>query len=157
YQIAQEVLAGVKEVKIGGLERGYLRRFDKASGRFARLRVRLALVREVPGYLLELIALGGIITIIMVLLFRADGQLSVALPVVALYAFAGLRLLPAIQTIYKSVVALRFGGPALDALYRDLFEADHAIDLKPAEPLSLTQEIELENVSFAYPQTDRTA
>lgn len=157
YQIAQEVLAGVKEVKVGGLERGYLRRYGKASGRFARLKVRLSLINEIPRHLLELTTLGGIITIIMVLLIRADGQMSVALPVVTLYAFAGLRLLPAIQTIYRSVVAMRFGGPALDALHRDLFEAEHATDLKPVEPLSLSREIALENVSFAYPLSDRTA
>jgi ATP-binding cassette, subfamily B, bacterial PglK len=157
FQIAQEVLAGVKEVKIGGLERGYLRRYDKASSHFARLKLRLALVKQVPQQALQLLAMGGILTIIMVLLMRADGQLNEALPVVALYAFAGLRLLPAIQTIYKSIVALRFGGPALDALCSDLFEAEHAIDLKPVEPLPLTREISLENVSFAYPLAERTA
>lgn len=157
YQIAQEVLSGVKEVKIGGLEQAYLRRFSNASGRFARLKVRLALVRELPKHLLELIALGGILAVIMVLLLRADGQLSTALPVIALYAFAGLRLLPAIQTVYKSVVALRFGSPALDALHRDLFEAEHAIDLEPVKPLPLTREIALQSVSFAYPQSERTA
>src|SRR6056297_430212 len=133
YQIAQEVLAGVKEVKVGGLEQGYLRRFDKASGHFARLKVRLALINQIPRHALELIAMGGILTTIMVLLLRADGQLNEALPIVALYAFAGLRLLPAIQTVYRSIVTLRFGGPALDALHHDIFDADHTSDLKPVE------------------------
>ncbi|WP_127145481.1 ABC transporter ATP-binding protein [Pelagibacterium montanilacus] len=158
FQIAQEVLGGVKEVKVGGLEHGYLRRFDKASLRFARLKTQLALVKEVPQQVLELIALGSILTLIMVLLIRADGQLSAALPTLALYAFAGLRLLPAIQQIYKSFVALRFGGPALDALHTDLFEADHALDIRQAAtPLPLVRDIELKGVSFAYPNSERTA
>ena len=44
FQIAQEVLAGVKEVKIGGHEAGYLRRFERASWRYARLNVQLNLL-----------------------------------------------------------------------------------------------------------------
>jgi len=157
YQIAQEVLAGVKEVKVGGLERGYLRRYDRASLRFARLRTQLNLVREVPRHLLELIALGSILVVVLVLLFRADGDLSATLPVLGLYAFASLRLLPAIQIIYQAVVALRFGGPALDALCEDLFEADAGGDLKTPEPLPLRREIELDHVGFAYPNSERQA
>jgi ABC-type multidrug transport system fused ATPase/permease subunit len=157
FRIAQEVLAGVKEVKIGGLERGYLRRFETASLRFSRLRTQLNLVRDVPRHMLELIAIGGILAVILVLLFRADGNLSAALPTMAVYAFAGLRLLPAIQALYQAVVALRFGGPALDALCKDLFEADHATTLASASPLPLNREIKLHDVSFTYAEVERQA
>lgn len=157
YQVAQEVLAGVKEVKISGLEHGYLQRFDKNSLRFAGIRIRHHLVRDVPRHVLELITLGGILTIILVLLFKADGQLNTALPIIALYAFAGLRLLPAIQTIYQSIAVIRFNGPALDALYTDLMEAEHTTDLKATDPLPLTREIALERAHFAYPEAGRPA
>lgn len=158
YQIAQEVLGGVKEVKIGGLEPGYVRRFSKASQRFARLRSRFQLVREVPRHLLELVAIGGVLVVILVLLFRADGDLKTALPIIALYAFAGLRLLPAVQTIYQSLVALRFGGPALDALHRELCETDgQATDWANVVPLPLRSQIELDHVDFSYPQAGRPA
>ena len=157
YKVAQEVLSGIKEVKVGGLELGYIKRFDKASLRFGRLKSELQLARQVPGYLLELIAVGGILTIIMVLLIRASGNLDAALPVIGLYAFASLRLLPAIQTIYQSVVTFRFGGPAVDALHADLFEAEHTTDLKPIAPLGLCQDIVLDQVSFAYQEATRTA
>lgn len=155
FRIAQEVLAGVKEVKISGLERGYIRRFDKASLRYSRLRSQLNLVREIPRHMLELVAIGGILSVILALLFRANGDLNAALPTMAVYAFAGLRLLPAIQTLYQAVVALRFGGPALDALWSDIFEADHATDLTPIEPLHLRGNIQLEDVHFAYPDVKR--
>jgi ABC-type multidrug transport system fused ATPase/permease subunit len=157
YQIAQEVLGGVKEVKIGGLERGYLRRFENASLRFARLRVQFQLVRELPRHVLELIAIGSILIVIMALLMRADGNLGAALPVIALYAFAGLRLLPAVQTIYQSIVSLRFGGPALEALHAELSAPAQAANWAAVAPLPLKREIALEHVSFAYPQAGRTA
>jgi len=157
FSIAQEVLSGVKEVKVGGLERGYLRRFDGVSYRFAKLRTQFNLIREVPRHLLELVAIGGILVVILTLLFRSDGNLTNALPVMALFAFAGLRLLPAVQILYQAVVALRFDGPALDRLHHDLFHVEDMADLTPAEPLGLEHDIVLDHVSFAYPESNRTA
>ena len=157
FRLAQEVLSGVKEVKVRGMESGYLRRFDKASLRFARLRAQLKLIKEVPRHLLELVAIGTMLAVILFLLFRSNGDLGQALPVIALYAFAGLRLLPAIQVLYQSIVALRFGGPALEKLHSDLLEADHATNIKIVEPLGLDQEIVLKHVRFVYPEANRTA
>jgi ATP-binding cassette, subfamily B, bacterial PglK len=157
FSIAHEVLGGVKEVKVGGLENGYIRRFERASLKYAKLRTHFAIVREVPRHALELVAIGGILLVIMVLLFRKDGNLTAALPTMAVYAFAGLRLLPSIQTLYQSVVAIRFDGPTLDRLHDDLIHAEHVSDLRPAEPIGLRDAICIDRVSFAYPDSDRTA
>jgi ATP-binding cassette, subfamily B, bacterial PglK len=158
FRIAQEVLAGVKEVKVGGLERGYVRRYERASLRFAKLGIQVNIVREIPRHLLELIAVGGILSVILILLFRADGNLNLALPTIAVYAFAGLRLLPAIQTLYQSIVSIRFGGPGLDALCRDLFLEVDQIALGASKPsLSLKRQIKLDKISFAYANMERNA
>ena len=156
FQIAQEVLGGVKEVKIGGLERGYLRRFASASLQHARRRTTQLVLSEIPRNFLEVIAIGGMLVVIIALLLRNDGRLETALPVIALYAFAGLRLLPVVQNLYRSVVSLRSGQPALDALHGDLFEPVPISDLRDDQPpLALTESIELKGVSFSYPQADR--
>lgn len=157
FRIAQEVLSGVKEVKVGGLEQGYLRRFDRASLRFSRLRAQLNLVREVPRHLLELVAMGGVLLVILLMLFRSNGDLAATLPTMALFAFAGLRLLPAVQSLYQAIVALRFGGPALERLHGDLLETKHTTSFKAVEPMGLQTEIRLEQVSFCYPNSSRTA
>lgn len=157
FRVAQEVLAGVKEVKVGGLERSYLLRYTRASYEFSRLRTQLDLVREVPRHILELLAIGGVLLVILVLLFRADGNLIAVLPTMALYAFAGLRLLPALQAIYKAIVALRFGGPALDALSRDLITGEEIADLARATPMPVAQHIKLNQVSFSYADSERQA
>ena len=49
-----------------------------------------------------------------------NGDITKVLPIIALYAFAGYRLIPAMQKIYTSFIALRYVGPALDSLYNDL-------------------------------------
>lgn len=158
FQIAQEALGGIKDVKIGGLEQGYLRRFNKASHRLARRRTMLHIVSAMPRYILELAATGGILAVVLALLIRGNGDLSTTLPMLALYAFAGLRLLPTLQKIYKSIVKLRFGGPALDALYTDFHEQVRGPDpAAGAQPLALSKTIALSNVSFSYPNSEQAS
>jgi ATP-binding cassette, subfamily B, bacterial PglK len=157
FQIAQEVLGGVKEVKVGGLERGYLRRYERASERYSRRRTTQQVIGTVPRYFLEIVAIGGMLLVILVLLVRNEGDLGAALPVIALYAFAGLRLLPVIQTLYQALVSLRGGKPALDALYADFADEAAGPDLAEPEPMPLAQALELDRVSFTYPGAERPA
>ena len=49
-----------------------------------------------------------------------SGDFVNVIPIMSLYAFAGYRLMPALQGIYGSISQLRFITPALDALHKDL-------------------------------------
>lgn len=154
YQISQEVLGGVKEVKIGGHERGYLRRFENSSLALARLKSLSQVMKQMPRYALELVALGGMLGIILALLFRAQGELTNVLPTISLYGFAALRLLPVLHNLYQAVVGLRLGRPGLTMLHDDLFEETTAPVFWPVPaPLPLTKCIEVRGVEFAYPKS----
>jgi ATP-binding cassette, subfamily B, bacterial PglK len=111
----------------------------------------------VPRFALEAIAFGGMLLLILYLMARS-GSFAGALPIIALYAFAGYRLMPALQQIYDAFTQLRFAGPALDALHQDLSslqaaDAQHG----PLSPLLLTQAIELNQVSYRYPNAPHPA
>lgn len=158
FQIAQEVLSGVKEVKLGGHEKVYLGRFEKQSYKVARLSSIAQVAKQMPRYALELMAIGAMLSIVMALLIRADGQLAVALPKIALFSFAALRLLPVLEALYQAFVALGFGQATLNNLYDDLFEDIKGPDYRAKpEPMKLNQAITLENVDFAYPKAERPA
>ena len=43
------------------------------------------------------------------------------LPIISLFAFAGYRLMPALQKIYMSINQLIIAKPALDLLYNDSY------------------------------------
>ena len=45
-----------------------------------------------------------------------SGDFNSIIPIAALYAFAGYRLMPALQQIYGAISQLRFVRPSLDAL-----------------------------------------
>ena len=81
-----------------------------------------------PRFALEAITFGGMILVALYLMSKS-GTFINAVPILALYAFAGYRLLPALQRIYNDIIRIRFTIPALDSIYKDL---------KSLKPYSLT-------------------
>ena len=49
--------------------------------------------------------------LVVLYLMARSGSFAGALPIIALYAFAGYRLMPALQQIYGAVPQLRFAQP----------------------------------------------
>ena len=79
------------------------------------------IISFLPRYLFEVIAFGGIVGIIISLLSTNTlSNANTILPIMSLYVMAGYRLMPALQQIYADVTELRFIGPALDLMFKDL-------------------------------------
>jgi ABC-type bacteriocin/lantibiotic exporter with double-glycine peptidase domain len=152
-----EAFSAAKEVKAGGLEQAFIQRFAKSSQIFAKGQAVAEVVAQLPRYGLEAIAFGGMLLLVLYLMEKSSG-FETALPIIALYAFAGYRLLPALQQIYVSLTRLRFVGPALDALHRDI----NSLQAEKAQhghitPLPLTKAITLSQVSYRYPGASQQA
>ncbi|NOZ10109.1 MAG: ABC transporter ATP-binding protein [Gammaproteobacteria bacterium] len=165
FQIAQEALGGIKDVKVLGLENGYVNSFQRPAIRMARISARQKFISEMPQFLMQAVVYGGMLTLLLSLLVAGDGGLSAVLPLMALYAFAGSRLNPALQTLYRSFTALRYGKPALDILHKDLVATDSiggamastTINEKSCGILRLQTELQLDKITYTYPQADHPA
>ena len=162
FQISQEAFGGIKEVKAGGLESGYIEGFKKPAIRFARYQAYSAIISTTPGYALQMIAFGGILILVVAMLNSHQSNLSEVLPIVGVFAFAGQRLLPALHSVYRSASRLKYGAPALDALYADMFEKmpemhSGIIVNKPQDivPMGLERHLELKNVEYTYPKSQK--
>jgi ABC-type bacteriocin/lantibiotic exporter with double-glycine peptidase domain len=159
FQIAQEALGGIKEVKAAGLEAGYMNSFGKPAQRFAKSQAANQIIGQIPRFVLEALAFGGLLAIVLVMLATRGGDLGQVLPILGVFAFAGQRLLPALQSIYQNATNMRFGKPALDALHADLSEKNNEPlkSTKDIAPLPLQQNIEFTNIGFTYPGASRPA
>ena len=161
HKIAGEALGGIKDVKLLGLEDVFLARYERPAMRAARASAAVAVAGEVPRNALRAITFGGILLFVIVMLVRGDGDLAGLLPLLGLYAFAGLRLLPALQQIYLSLTQMRYGRPALDKLHADIMQhlapAEDTPAGPPAPAIRLRERLELRDVRYAYPNAERGA
>lgn len=161
FVLASEALDGIKELRLMGREQNYLKRFAKAAKRFAICQASNKAVGDIPHFAIQAIAFGGILVLILYLM-GLHGSLQGALPVIALYAFAGYRMMPALQEVFKNVTQLRYYAPMLNNLHADLSTMQGVDSRKRgadcAETLSpLGGELCLKHVTFAYPGADGEA
>jgi ATP-binding cassette, subfamily B, bacterial PglK len=163
FRVAGEAIGGIKDVKLLGLEASYLGQFDVAARRLAVVTAQSKIVGELPRNLLKAVALGGILFFVLYLLVTGSGSLGEVLPILALYAFAGIRLFPALQQVYAAMTAMRFARPVLDRLHKDMAGLPGAAAdapppaLVPVAPLRLNARLELADVRYAYPKAERPA
>lgn len=157
FKVANEALAGIKDLKVMGRERVFLERFEVHALRHAHSNTMSGLISELPRYTLETVAFSGILLLVLVNL-RSEQTIGNMIPLLALYAFAGYRLLPALQQVYSGTSKVRVNLPSLDILHRDMREGyvdaamnDTKTETMKLEPLPLLHELALKNVTFRYP------
>jgi len=156
FRAVQEAFGGIKEVKVAGLEAIFLERYKTPARRFALAQAASQVAAQLPRYLLEALAFGGMLLVLLYLM-KSSGGLQEALPLIALYALAGYRMIPALQHVYANFSRLRFSLPALDSFHREftslaLSPCDYnGQPLQEIQRLPLNKAIRLQNILYTYP------
>jgi ABC-type multidrug transport system fused ATPase/permease subunit len=157
YQIAQEAMAGIKEVKVLGLEEGYIRRFRAAADRLARCDQATAVVTTLPVRFLELMLFGSVILLIVLFIVVKEQRLETILPVLGLFAFAGYRIMPALNILFTAAAQVQYNRAMLVNISKNLAEAptQQSALRRTTERLPLRREIRLKAVTYTYPKAER--
>lgn len=144
----------IKELKINNLEKLYSDLFEKASLIFAKTNSFAVVAGQLPRFIIEGIALGGIILLVLLSISKGE-EFEKLIPVLTLYAVVGYRLIPAFQNIYDCYLRIRFSNLVLDNIHQDLVSLKLTNVFKEVETLSFYKSINLKNVSFSYPNNNR--
>ena len=148
-----EAFGAIKEIKVAGLEQTYVKSFSDPANIFAKARTSSIVIAQLPRFILEAIAFGGILLIILFFMTKT-GSFNSALPIISLYIFAGYRLMPALQNIYASFSQLTFSGPSLDKIYEDMQRINtSSYNRYDDDLISINKEIVLKNIHYNYPNT----
>ena len=109
-----------------------------------------------PTYVLEVVAFGGILCIVLYFLAREEG-LAQLLPMLAVFVFAARRIMPALQTIFSDITTLRYNAATLDVLHADFVKTagfENIFGDLDVKPLLFKKSLRLQDVSFCYPGCD---
>lgn len=152
-----EAFGASKEIKLAGLEKIYVNRFSKSAKKYADNIASSQAISQLPRYFLEIVAFGGIMVLLLYLIMQT-GSFNTVLPTISLYAFAGYRLMPALQDIYAALTHLTFVGPSLDNLVKDMknLKLNNAKLSANKNKMIPFETIKLKNVYYDYPTSSRT-
>jgi ABC-type multidrug transport system fused ATPase/permease subunit len=153
FKVASEALCGVKEVKLLGVERLLVQEYSRPSLMFARSMARNAALQQIPRYVFEMVAFGGVIVIVLSLLAGGQ-QFGNILPVLGVYAFATYRLLPALHTVFAGMTSIRFHLAAIDALHQHMADAP-PLPRGQRDALPFQRCVDVRMLSFRYESAER--
>jgi ABC-type multidrug transport system fused ATPase/permease subunit len=153
-----EALTGIKDIKIRGCEKFFLEAFSEHSYKVNINQAVHQIISQVPRYALEVVSFGGILLITLYFVMT-ERDTANTIPLMALYAFAGYRLMPALQGVFSGITTIKFNLALLDRLARDLDlqTYPHAVINnwdKEVFPMAFKDAIELKAVNFAYPGSE---
>lgn len=155
FRLMSEGFGGIKELIILQRRDGYKNNFTKIGEQLAYSHGASFALASIPRYIMELVAFGSIILLIIYLL-SADGGENSFLPIISVYALAGLKLLPSMQQIYSSLAIIRGSTSSFDSIKEDLLKAKYinteSVNHK-VDSIKFEKKLKFKNVEYTYPDT----
>lgn len=155
-----EAFGGIKDVKVSGLEKYFIEKYNSPAKKLAIANVSAKLWSEMPSFVMQALVFGGMMVIMLYLVKSKDG-FSGAAPILTLYALAAYKLMPALQEVYKQLVEIRYHQSALNAIYTDLSQLSTAEEDIPEMSVNslihISKVMELRDISFIYPESNKVA
>jgi ATP-binding cassette, subfamily B, bacterial PglK len=149
FKVVTEIFGAARELRLYGRLRWFLSRFDEPALAYSRDTASSLVMGQLPRFILEPVAFAALI-LVSIYVVQTTGDLSHALPIVGVYAFAGYRLVPSLQTVFSSYSNVQFFLPALDLIVTSLRQDTNLEEPERGEAVRLTRELALEEVSFRY-------
>jgi ABC-type bacteriocin/lantibiotic exporter with double-glycine peptidase domain len=160
FRLANEALAGVKDVKLLGREINYITAYSVPSFEMAKAESMAIFIGILPQYVMQIVAFGGMIVLILALLepsaLHDADTMGGLLPLLGVFAFGGQRLIPELTKLYSSVSQINYGASVVDSIHMDL-DRERTLARLPSSdiaPTGLTKSLELRNVNYVYPNAD---
>lgn len=157
YSLLLEGFGGVKDILLLHRQRLFVQRFRATGSKLFRAEGTTQAIAQVPRYIIEVLAFGGVILLVLYLIRSSEGNLGTILPALAFYSVAGLKLLPAFQGIYQALASIRAGMPAFESIQQDLADSRTTPEMVSGE-VSMCESlpevrlgVSLRHIGFTYP------
>jgi ABC-type multidrug transport system fused ATPase/permease subunit len=161
YHVLAEAFTGIKEVKVLHAERSFAAQFESVSRRMCDAMIWSKVIGQVPSIAMQAIVFGGMLLVVLYVL-ATRGGFAAGLPIIGLYAFAGYKMMPALQRIYVHLAEMEFSSVALASLKGPLrFAKDRPSGLRGFEGgreagarVRLRKQLEFKDLVYRYPGSD---
>ena len=161
FRLMNEGFGGIKDILLLDRKYDFIDRFTEQGSLQAHAQGTNNTISLVPRFFVELLAFGAMISLVLVLIKSYNGDLGQVLPVLAIYALACFKLLPALQQIYSSITQIKGNSAAFQAVKEDLRQSkitqNELNERTVSQKLKFEQQIKLEDINFAYPNKENYA
>lgn len=155
-----QAFSGIKEIKVANRETFFIANYDRSYKDCARAQRQQSVLTYLPKPVMETVCICSLMLAMIIKITVLKSDIASFVTTLSVFAVAAFRMLPSFNKITGYISGMMFNKPAIDAVYKDLMEIEQLMVQKTEEQIdtqkvSLTTAIELKNVSFRYPESDR--
>jgi ATP-binding cassette, subfamily B, bacterial PglK len=148
-KVVQESLGGIRDVLIGGTQDFFQMAYQQADIPFRRTTAANTVIAQTPRYIIEALAMLAIA--LLALFLGRNGDFSKVMPILGGLALGANRLLPALQSMFGSIVKIQSTRASLQRVLSGLQRSVDPLQLLvSSQGFSLQKEIEFKDVCFRY-------
>lgn len=155
-----QAFSGIKEIKVANKERFFISNYDQHYKDFAKIQRQQSILTYLPKPVMETVCICSLMIAMIIKIVVVKSDIASFVTTLSVFAVAAFRMLPSFNKITGYISGMMFNKPAIDAVYRDLKEIEQLMVRKNADhedsvKVALNNAIDLNRVSFRYPESDR--
>lgn len=156
----QQAFGGIKEAKILNKENFFYEKYDEAYKGHAKSEYTYHTLVTIPKPVIETLCICGLLGAIAIKFWWRGANITYFVPIISVFAMAAFRLLPSFNRITEYVGTIMYEKSAVNSVYRDLKEVEELNARKrnltdDQSIITFNNAIVINDLSFAYPQTDK--
>lgn len=152
---------GLKDVKVLNREEFFVRNYYETGKVGANVARNYAVLNNTPRLLIETIFIVSMLGYVAIYI-NGGGDVSEMMTTIATFGVAAIRVLPSVNRINTYITEIAYATPSLNFVYENLqqgMKTDAMLAERRAnsqkEKLKLDDKIELNHISFHYPDSDK--
>ena len=156
-----QAIYGIKDVKVLHREAFFADNYENSGKVGASYSKRHAVMNNIPRLLIETVFMASILGYIMIYISTGHEATSLV-PMLTAFGVAAIRMMPSVNRINTYMTDISYFRPCLDYVYENMnineISKRNNQTLKPADTsksMKLRHSIELKNIVYAYPNTDK--
>ena len=156
-----QAIYGIKDVKVLHREAFFADNYESSGKVGAGYSRKYSVMNAVPRLLIETLFMGSILGYLIVYI-ELGNDVTRMIPMLSAFAVAAVRLMPCVNRINTYMTDISYFRPCLDYVYENMnineISRRNNQTLQPADTskdMKLKHSIELKNIVYAYPNTDK--
>ena len=156
-----QAIYGIKDVKVLHREAFFADNYEGSGKIGAAYSKKHAVMNNIPRLLIETVFMTSILLYIMYYIV-AGNDIATLVPMLSAFAVAAMRLLPSVNRINTYLTDVSYFRPCLDYVYENMNINEISrrnnqalLPVDETKSMNLQDKIELKDIVYAYPNTDK--
>lgn len=159
FNVVENALSDLKMLKIEGTQAFLSSYFEKFANVYARNYAKGQLYAQLPRYLFELVLFGGVVGLVILISVESALEGATIIPYLAIFAFAGYKMMPSANNIFYNLSTLRYSLQSLteyENKYKNILAMVPEMGSVEDEAFEKVKfsSLELRNITYSYSTGD---